>query len=520
MPPQPSIFDKLAALDALAADAGVPEAQRQTAGRDKVAPASPVFDKLAALDALAESAGTPQGQARAATPDRLKAVPPDGARKPAREPEPKAPAGVVDPVVAMLGELKRDIAQIKQEQAAQHVTREDQRLFGMLAELRRDIETLKQHEADQALPPGEKQLYGLLADLRRDIEVMKRQEAGHDLAPGDRQLYGMLAELRRDIEAMRHHEVAHAAPAGEQQLYGMLAELRRDIEVLRHHEVAAPLPPGEQQLRGLLGELRRDIEALKHHEAKVTATPAEQELFGMLADLKRDIRTLQGRGADSVGGHLAGIWQGFGSQSMLSTVLVSLMAAGVLAYVASEAGRRFFAPAPAPAPAVQLPAVAGPAVTHRGPETAATNAPMFDALTAGGVSPKGVNAAGMASSEILARINAERQAGKGRLGAEGEFWMKRYLIASLGDNNTARALTQLGSIYAEGGGSADYGKARHLWEVAGGLGDPVAMCFLGTLYDNGLGGVAADRQAALQWYARARDAGGCAGVAGLPGGAR
>lgn len=519
MSPQPSIFDKLAALDALASEAGEPDAQKRTASRDKAAAPAAVFDKLAALDALAESAAAPHVQTRAPTPDRLTALPTDGARKPVREPEPRAPAAAVtaDPVVAMLNELKRDIAQIKHDQATPHVTREDQRLFGMLAELRRDIDTLKHHEAEQVLPPGEKHLYGLLADLRRDIEAMRRHEAGHDLAPGERQLYGMLAELRRDIETMRHHEVAHPASAGDQQLYGMLAELRRDIEVLKHHEVAAPVTPGEQQLRGLLGELRRDIEALKHHDAPPPATPAEQELFGMLSDLKRDIRNLQGHAAEPAGNGISRIWQWFGSQSMLSTVLVSVLAAGALAYVASEAGRRFLGPAPVPA--VQLPAVAAPTPPRRGSETVATNAPVFDALAAGGVSPKGVNAAGMSSSEILARINAERQAGRGRLGAEGEFWMKRYLIASLGDNNTARALTQLGTIYAEGGGSADYGKARHLWEVAGGLGDPVAMCFLGTLYDNGLGGVSADRQAALQWYARARDAGGCAGVAGLPGGA-
>ncbi len=51
-------------------------------------------------------------------------------------------------------------------------------------------------------------------------------------------------------------------------------------------------------------------------------------------------------------------------------------------------------------------------------------------------------------------------------------------------------------------------KARLLWELAGAAGDPVAMCFLGLLHENGLGS-APDKRTALQWYERSKLAGGC-----------
>lgn len=463
-----------------------------------MSPAPSIFDKLAALDALAEGGEQSATAAKAGGSDKVTALPQETVRMPAR------PA---DPVVAMLSELKRDIAQLKQEQVAA-APHDEQRLYAMLAELRHDIESLRHREEQIALPPGEKQLYGLLAELRRDIETLKRQEAGHDLAPGEKQLYGLLAELRRDIEVLKHHEAAQAqalAP-GEQQLYAMLSDLRRDIEVLRHQEAA---------------------------QQHVSA--AERELFGMLAELKRDIRDLQGHQqprpageprdravpAARRRGEARWPFAGFGGtalrgQPLLSMILMAVVPVAAILLLASDGWRR--SGEPAPGHALALPPIAA-VPAPRPPEASSAGSPIFDALAAGNVSPKGVDATGMAPSEILVRINAERQAGRGRFGAEGEFWMKRYLIASLGDNSTARVLTQLGTIYADGGVNGDYAKARQLWEVAGALGDGVAMCFLGALYDSGLG-VAADRRVALQWYARARDAGGCAGAERPAAGAR
>ena len=76
-----------------------------------------------------------------------------------------------------------------------------------------------------------------------------------------------------------------------------------------------------------------------------------------------------------------------------------------------------------------------------------------------------------------------------------------------------RVLTQLGSVYAEpaAGRSPDYAKARQLWEIASAANDPVAMCFLGLLHENGLG-VAADKKTALRWYERSKTTGGCPAV--------
>ena len=57
----------------------------------------------------------------------------------------------------------------------------------------------------------------------------------------------------------------------------------------------------------------------------------------------------------------------------------------------------------------------------------------------------------------------------------------------------------------------DYVRAAGAWEMAATLGDPVAMCFLASLLEHGLG-TAPDRPTALTWYLSAKAAGGCPGV--------
>jgi len=135
---------------------------------------------------------------------------------------------------------------------------------------------------------------------------------------------------------------------------------------------------------------------------------------------------------------------------------------------------------------------------------------LFDALTAAAVSPRGVSAAGLPLSKLLENATASAISGGSPSDTEeAAFWRKRYIAGALGDDRTMRALTQLGSVYAEPSGrQPDFVRARLMWEMASAIGDPVAMCFLGQLHENGLG-VAADRKAALQWYERARQAGGC-----------
>ena len=139
--------------------------------------------------------------------------------------------------------------------------------------------------------------------------------------------------------------------------------------------------------------------------------------------------------------------------------------------------------------------------------------PLYDALSVGRTSPRGVSARDLDQNRVLELANARLHAsGAARDTEEGQFWLKRYVVAGLGDDRTLRVLTQLGSIYAEPAGRApDYVKARHLWELASAAGDPIAMCFLGMLHENGLG-FAVDKGAALNWYERGKQSGGCPAV--------
>ncbi len=93
--------------------------------------------------------------------------------------------------------------------------------------------------------------------------------------------------------------------------------------------------------------------------------------------------------------------------------------------------------------------------------------------------------------------------------AEAEFWLKKAMSLTASHSQIRWAMTQLGTLSAEPvTGTPDYEKARLLWEVSAANGDPVAMCFLGTLLENGLG-LTADRAKALDHFKRARSAGGC-----------
>ena len=135
----------------------------------------------------------------------------------------------------------------------------------------------------------------------------------------------------------------------------------------------------------------------------------------------------------------------------------------------------------------------------------------FDVLQTSPSSPRGVASKEANPDKLLALANASLHAPEGaRDVEEGAYWLKRYIAASLGEERMLRALTQLGTTYADpaSGTAPDYGRSRQLWEFAAGFGDPVAMCFLGALHEHGLG-VAAEKKAALHWYARAKSAGGC-----------
>ncbi len=145
--------------------------------------------------------------------------------------------------------------------------------------------------------------------------------------------------------------------------------------------------------------------------------------------------------------------------------------------------------------------------------TTATGPPadtLFEALVSGTTSPRSVNARDVSGVRALETAQTLLLAPDGsRDTEEGAFWLKRYLQGAIGDERTLRALTHLGSSYAEPSGRPpDYAKARLVWEMAGALGDPVALCLLGVVHENGLGG-SRDKKNALLWYERAKKAGGC-----------
>ena len=143
----------------------------------------------------------------------------------------------------------------------------------------------------------------------------------------------------------------------------------------------------------------------------------------------------------------------------------------------------------------------------------ASDLSLFDLFAVGPVSPRGVQARDTAAAKALENAQAALMTtGTTRDTDEASYWLRRFIISGGSDERTRRVLTQLGTTFADSANRApDYGKARLVWELASAFGDPIAMCFVGTLNENGLG-VPPDRKVALQWYERAKQAGGCPAV--------
>lgn len=159
-------------------------------------------------------------------------------------------------------------------------------------------------------------------------------------------------------------------------------------------------------------------------------------------------------------------------------------------------------------------ATAAPAASGAlSPALPAPPSAMYEIFKVGTLSPRGTESGGVDIAKALALADTYiHSSGSARDLREGEFWLKRALAMSLGDDRSRWALTQLGSLYAAPAeGDPSYEKARLAWEMAAGLGDSVAMCFLGNLHQFGLG-VPASRSTALRWYELAKQSGGCRGV--------
>lgn len=135
-------------------------------------------------------------------------------------------------------------------------------------------------------------------------------------------------------------------------------------------------------------------------------------------------------------------------------------------------------------------------------------------LTTAGVSPRGRSAAGVSGDAALVFADRYLHGSDGLPKDQGEasFWLRHGLSQALDHTAMKWALTQLGTIYAAPEGfEPDYAKARLVWEIAGAMGDPVALCFNAELYAQGLG-VPRHVELARTLYDRARNAGGCEGL--------
>ncbi len=133
-----------------------------------------------------------------------------------------------------------------------------------------------------------------------------------------------------------------------------------------------------------------------------------------------------------------------------------------------------------------------------------------DIGTVGATSPRRKSAVNVDASTALSladhSLRGQRTAAEVE---EAEFWLKRALGSSLAGQDIAWALTQLGTLYAQSDSPRhSYAKAHVVWQLAAAQGDPVAHCFLGALYEHGLG-VAPSRAQAREHYATADASNAC-----------
>ena len=164
-------------------------------------------------------------------------------------------------------------------------------------------------------------------------------------------------------------------------------------------------------------------------------------------------------------------------------------------------------------PALKTAAPAGLADLGAG-RTATFAAPRLAAvLDVPALSPLGKSADGVSLEDALRLADAGLYgAADQRNRAEAKFWLRKALSMGLGDRRLQWAMTQLGTLYATpDSGAPDYQAARELWELAASKEDPVALCFLASLHEHGLGVGKSARQAMIH-YERAKARGGCKGV--------
>ncbi|MFT5511026.1 MAG: hypothetical protein ACI89J_004126 [Hyphomicrobiaceae bacterium] len=133
-------------------------------------------------------------------------------------------------------------------------------------------------------------------------------------------------------------------------------------------------------------------------------------------------------------------------------------------------------------------------------------------LEVGDRSPNGTDATRIAPHEALKRAEAaifdpDKKANL----EERKFWLRKSIALLLAEPQSRWAVTQLGALHtasADPKKQPEYRSAKTLWELASISGDTVAACFVGQLYEFGLG-VVVSKERAAQWYQRANKRGGC-----------
>jgi hypothetical protein len=178
-----------------------------------------------------------------------------------------------------------------------------------------------------------------------------------------------------------------------------------------------------------------------------------------------------------------------GKTQLLTTASVSTATIGTVASTAAVAASN----------TATAPRVAEPVVSLK------------DVFSLDKISPRGRSAVDTDLTTAL-RLADEGLHGAAADRQESAFWLRKSLALVLNQDEVKWALTQLGSTYAApASGPPDYTKARLVWEIAAAQGDPVALCFLGSVHEKGLG-VVATKATALGYFNAAKSAGGCRGV--------
>jgi TPR repeat protein len=303
------------------------------------------------------------------------------------------------------------------------------------------------------------------------------------------QLLAVKADRERSEKeaAARRQQMAEAAAYSAR---AVAAEVETKAKIARGPMVAAATKPLEQatgQLARLFPQRRAEI-ALK------PAPKDEGQLsrFGKVAEVAREVVAAGLPAAQRSMGGSVGHSFAAGAATM---AMLAVAAIGLAPHLISRA------------PAV--PSVATVQVQENVP-VAGLEAVFKDLTAAGTTSPRRKSSMNVDIPTALSladhSLRGQRTAGETE---EAEFWLKRALGASLGGQDVGWALTQLGTLYAQSDSPRhSYAKAHVLWQLAAAQGDAVAHCFLGALYEHGLG-VPASRALARQHFAVAETGSAC-----------